>query len=156
MLDDDAKIVGHLCFNDHFRPGRNWIDLNLALGIVLKSCVHHAEQLDARIAEIPNQPNARLCRRFRLFGIGYCIVMSNIVESWEGQQATLNMAKKMFTPEEIAETLGVNRETIYRHLRAGKLPATKPGGSYIITRADLVKYLGGKERVDSLFGDASQ
>lgn len=64
------------------------------------------------------------------------------------------MSKNVFTPEDIAETLGKNVRTIYRHIRAGKLPASKPGGTYIITRADLAKYLGGKERVDSLFGEA--
>jgi excisionase family DNA binding protein len=64
------------------------------------------------------------------------------------------MPKNLFTPEEIAAVLGKNIHTIYQHLRAGKLPSTKPGGSYIITRADLAQYLGGKERVDSLFGEA--
>ncbi|MEX2399850.1 MAG: helix-turn-helix domain-containing protein [Rhodothermales bacterium] len=60
----------------------------------------------------------------------------------------------MFTPEEIADATGVSIQTIYRHLRSGKLPSAKPGKSYIITRADLEKYLGGQERVDSLFGEA--
>jgi excisionase family DNA binding protein len=64
------------------------------------------------------------------------------------------MSKNVFTPEEIAATLGKNIHTIYRHIRAGKLPASKPGGEYIITRADLAKYLGW-ERVDSLFGKAN-
>jgi len=64
------------------------------------------------------------------------------------------MAKTVFTAEEIAQKLGLNVNTVYEHLRSGKLPASKPGKSYIITRADLAEYLGSKERVDSLFGKA--
>lgn len=58
----------------------------------------------------------------------------------------------MFTPDEIAERLGKNIETIYRHLRTGKLPSSKPAGEYLITRSDLVTYLGSAERVNELFG----
>jgi len=59
---------------------------------------------------------------------------------------------RVFTPDELAERLKVNVHTIYRHIRSGKLPASKPGGAYIVSRADLVIYLGSSERVDSIFG----
>jgi len=64
------------------------------------------------------------------------------------------MSKSVFTAEEIAARLGVNVVTIYRHLRSGKLPASKPGKSYIVTRDDLATYLGSLSRVEALFGRA--
>ena len=42
---------------------------------------------------------------------------------------------------EAARLLGVNPRTIYRHVWAGKLPASKVGGLYLIRRRDLETYL---------------
>ena len=41
--------------------------------------------------------------------------------------------------EELAEKLRVNKMTIYRRIKAGKLPAVKVGKNYRITRADFEK-----------------
>lgn len=56
-----------------------------------------------------------------------------------------------YTVEEIADALQVSDRTIRRHIKDDKLPAVKPGREYIITRSDLVAYLGSEERVDEIF-----
>lgn len=62
------------------------------------------------------------------------------------------MAKpNRFTVDEIAEALQVSGRTVRRHIKDDKLPAAKPGREYIITRSDLVAYLGNEDRVDELF-----
>lgn len=54
--------------------------------------------------------------------------------------------KEFYLPEEIAQKLRIDRETIYRHLRSGKLKGNKIGGaSWRISQEDLDKYIkGGK------------
>jgi excisionase family DNA binding protein len=42
---------------------------------------------------------------------------------------------------EIAEILGVDHRTVLRWVNAGKLPAIKPGGKYLVAVEDLEKYL---------------
>lgn len=51
------------------------------------------------------------------------------------------------TPEEAAAILRVNPQTVYRALRAGKLPGAKVGAQWRILRADLEEYLrtGGRQ-----------
>ena len=44
------------------------------------------------------------------------------------------------TPEETAELLKLNVETIYRLLRTGKLVGAKIGDSWRIRRSDIDKY----------------
>lgn len=52
---------------------------------------------------------------------------------------------EMLSPEEVAELLKVNPQTVYRALRAGKLPGAKVGRQWRVNKADLEKYLrGGK------------
>lgn len=62
--------------------------------------------------------------------------------------------KRKFNAKEVAEGLGVSERTIYRHIKAGKLDAIRPGRAYIITRGDLADYLGSEDRVDDIFGPA--
>jgi excisionase family DNA binding protein len=38
---------------------------------------------------------------------------------------------------EAAQELGISRQTLWRHVRRGHLPATKVGRDYAILRADL-------------------
>lgn len=59
---------------------------------------------------------------------------------------------RSYSIEEIAQKTGQHKETILRHIRSGKLPAAKPGRSYIITLVDLEKYLG-QERARHLFAE---
>ena len=43
----------------------------------------------------------------------------------------------IFTPEQAAEYLQVNRETIYRYIRDGKLVASKLGRTYRVPKRSL-------------------
>lgn len=45
--------------------------------------------------------------------------------------------REIFTPDQAAEYLQVNRETIYRYIRDGKLAASKLGRSYRVPRRSL-------------------
>jgi len=53
---------------------------------------------------------------------------------------------------QIADVLQRSERTIRREITEDKLPAAKVGRAYVITRTDLVAYLGTEERVDDLFG----
>ncbi|MBI2942102.1 MAG: helix-turn-helix domain-containing protein [Chloroflexi bacterium] len=44
---------------------------------------------------------------------------------------------EILTPEQAADYLQVDRETVYRYIRAGKLPASKLGRSYRIPKRSL-------------------
>src|SRR3990170_8951622 len=46
-------------------------------------------------------------------------------------------ARNVLTPEQAAEYLQVNRETVYRYIREGKLVASKLGRTYRIPRPSL-------------------
>jgi excisionase family DNA binding protein len=50
---------------------------------------------------------------------------------------TAERIRDIMTPEQAAEYLQVNRETIYRYIREGKLTASKLGRAYRIPRASL-------------------
>lgn len=43
----------------------------------------------------------------------------------------------MFTPEQVAEYLQVNRETVYRYIRDGKLVASKLGRTYRVPKRSV-------------------
>jgi len=44
----------------------------------------------------------------------------------------------LFTPEQVAASLGVSSRTVRNWINIGRLPATRPGGSrYLISRSDL-------------------
>lgn len=51
----------------------------------------------------------------------------------------------LLSTDEAAEYLGFNRPTIDRLCRAGKLPATKVGGRWFISRSRLTALFGGGE-----------
>jgi MerR family transcriptional regulator, light-induced transcriptional regulator len=46
--------------------------------------------------------------------------------------------------DEVAEEVGVHYQTVYRWVRAGKLPAVVVGGRYSVKRADLLSFLDAK------------
>jgi excisionase family DNA binding protein len=51
-----------------------------------------------------------------------------------------------YMPEEIALMLKVDKETIYRHLKSGKLKGNKVGGTlWRISQEDLDKYIKGEK-----------
>jgi excisionase family DNA binding protein len=53
------------------------------------------------------------------------------------------MQEQLLTPEETAEYLRVNPQTIYRLLRRGKLPGAKVGHQWRVRRSDLESFLQG-------------
>ena len=65
--------------------------------------------------------------------------------------------EQIFTPEEAARYLRVHSQTVYRRLRAGKLPGAKVGDQWRIRKADLDQHLKGglaqAERKDELYDE---
>ena len=59
------------------------------------------------------------------------------------------VAKKGFSPMEVAKMLGVSHATVYREMKRGRLSSVKVGTRHVITQWDLEKYLG-KERAEVL------
>ena len=53
----------------------------------------------------------------------------------------LTTVKKVFTVQEVAKFLGVAHATIYAELKRGKLPHSRVGRKYLITRQNLEEYL---------------
>jgi len=49
----------------------------------------------------------------------------------------MDRLREIFTPEQAAEYLQVDRETIYRYIRQGKLVASKLGRAYRIPKASI-------------------
>jgi len=49
----------------------------------------------------------------------------------------MDVRREIFTPEQAAEYLQVERETIYRYIRQGKLVASKLGRTYRIPRGSI-------------------
>jgi excisionase family DNA binding protein len=49
--------------------------------------------------------------------------------------------REILTPEQAADYLQINRETVYRYIRQGKLAASKLGRAYRIPRASLDLFL---------------
>ena len=49
--------------------------------------------------------------------------------------------KKVFTVQEVSKILGVAPATIYAELKRGKLPHSRVGRKYLITRQNLEEYL---------------
>lgn len=41
-------------------------------------------------------------------------------------------AALMYSPEQLAQLTGISRQTIYRHVKSGRLPATRLGGRLLI------------------------
>ena len=48
---------------------------------------------------------------------------------------------EFYTPEDLSQTLKLNRVTIYRLLRQGKLPGVKIGKSFRISESDFRDWL---------------
>ena len=49
--------------------------------------------------------------------------------------------REIYTPEQVADYLQVDRETIYRYIRQGKLVASRLGRKYRIPRRSLELFL---------------
>ena len=58
--------------------------------------------------------------------------------------------QKLYTPQEIAEILRINEQTVLRFIREGKIKAVKAGRAYRISERALEDYLGlSTAKVDS-------
>jgi len=55
------------------------------------------------------------------------------------------MENKFMTIKEVMETLRVSQLTVYRYIKAGKLPAYKVGRDYRIKETDFKKFLESKK-----------
>ncbi len=49
--------------------------------------------------------------------------------------------KEVMTPEQVAEYLQLNKDTVYRYIREGKLVASRLGRNYRITKATVGMFL---------------
>jgi excisionase family DNA binding protein len=47
----------------------------------------------------------------------------------------------LLTPDEVAAFLKVQKSTVYRYIREGKLPAAKIGNQYRVTEDDLEAFV---------------
>ena len=47
------------------------------------------------------------------------------------------LERDVLTPEQVADYLQIRRDTVYRYIREGKLPAVRLGRSYRVTRENL-------------------
>ena len=81
----------------------------------------------------------------------------------DGETVTLTAKRRMMTPEQVADAMGVSRPTISRKIKAGEIRAVKVGNRNRIpyeeferywrkTMGDLVE-LTRNELRDDLFGD---
>lgn len=66
---------------------------------------------------------------------------------------TIDPAKPTYTMEEVAELLGVHKETVRREVRRGVLKAAKVGRVLVVSRTDLADYYQAKGG-GRLFSDA--
>ncbi len=48
---------------------------------------------------------------------------------------------EVMTPEQAAAYLQINRETLYRYIRGGRIAASKIGRSWRLRKADLDRFL---------------
>jgi excisionase family DNA binding protein len=55
----------------------------------------------------------------------------------------MNVTKKIFSIKEVADLLGVNRLTVYRWVKAGRVKAEMIAGSYVISVEDLPHHILG-------------
>ena len=53
----------------------------------------------------------------------------------------MKAVKEIMTPEQVADYLQLNKETVYRYIREGKLGASRLGRSYRIPRANVDLFL---------------
>ncbi len=53
----------------------------------------------------------------------------------------MEAVKEIMTPEQVADYLQLNKETVYRYIREGKLIASRLGRSYRIPKANVDLFL---------------
>lgn len=58
----------------------------------------------------------------------------------EGETVTLTSRRRMMTPEQIAEAMGVSRSTVSRKIKAGEIRAVKVGNRNRIPYEEFERY----------------
>jgi putative molybdopterin biosynthesis protein len=58
--------------------------------------------------------------------------------------------REIMTPEQVADLLQLNTETVYRLIRDRKLAASKIGRAYRVTRTDLETFLASNSTMPTL------
>ncbi len=65
------------------------------------------------------------------------------------------MLREIMTPEQVADYLQLNKDTVYRYIREGKIAASRLGRNYRILKGDIDVFLmatsTSKEARESLF-----
>ena len=65
------------------------------------------------------------------------------------------MLREIMTPEQVADYLQLNKDTVYRYIREGKIAASRLGRSYRVLKKDIDIFMmatsTGKEARESLF-----
>jgi len=51
------------------------------------------------------------------------------------------MLREIMTPEQVADYLQLNKDTVYRYIREGKIAASRLGRSYRILKGDIDLFL---------------
>ena len=69
--------------------------------------------------------------------------MINAIQCAQGVNDMNNGEDIILNPEEAANYLKVNPQTIYRNLRRGRLPGGKVGNQWRIRKSDLDRFLAG-------------
>lgn len=55
----------------------------------------------------------------------------------------MNENEKFYKPSDVAEKLQISEQTIYKHIKLGKLKAVKVGNRYLrVSQSSLSEYLG--------------
>jgi len=53
----------------------------------------------------------------------------------------MQTVKEIMTPEQVADYLQLNKDTVYRYIREGKIAASRLGRSYRVLRASIDLFL---------------
>ena len=53
----------------------------------------------------------------------------------------MEAVKEIMTPEQVADYLQLNKDTVYRYIREGKLVASRLGRSYRVTKSNVDLFL---------------
>lgn len=64
--------------------------------------------------------------------------------------------EKAYTPEDVAEKLGLKKTTIWKYIRIGKMAANKFGTHYRITQQQLDNFLVASSTVQQITNERSE
>jgi len=73
--------------------------------------------------------------------------LDSILENWQQHKESeeMTMVEKLFTPQQVADHLSLEKKTVEDYLRAGKIPGVKVGREWRVRERDLQSYIDGLE-----------